>query len=170
MFDAGVEEFPAEHPFSNDGVYDGGDDLYSGVNCAHSTLCSPNQVVTIWATTSIVMSTSTPIEGSILLLVDGVATALGSTINIANQASVNLEITVADQNGNALADGTSVTLDAGNGTLSDSNFTVGEQRGPSTFSTVLTGDNTSSSGNLTLRTESPSGRESASIILLDVDD
>jgi hypothetical protein len=45
QFDAGIDE-PID--IDGDGTYTPPDGLYSGSNCQHSTLCSPNPRITIW--------------------------------------------------------------------------------------------------------------------------
>ena len=64
VYDAASEEFPAEHPTSDDGIYDFGDNEYNGVSCEDiagppPVKCSSNQLVTIWRQGSIDVSAST---------------------------------------------------------------------------------------------------------------
>ncbi|MCB1877057.1 MAG: hypothetical protein KDH88_13870 [Chromatiales bacterium] len=92
----------SNEPFVDDnsnGVWDGPDGLYSGLFCAHSSLCSPMPTRTIFDNGVIVMSTS----GAIIELEP-------DSIMLGNQdSSAGATVQVWDENGNVMPLGTTIS-------------------------------------------------------------
>ncbi len=114
--------FPIIDSLNSGGVYDVADGLYSGPNCAHSTLCSPNSSIVTFGNIILTMST----DGVRIQPVAFVGGAWqDSPIVGAVTLSTTLFFLVTDVNGNPPIIGTSVDFSTDVGTTSGStSFTV----------------------------------------------
>ncbi len=91
-------------------VRDPADGLYNGVLCNATSLCATDQSVTVFDVAVINMAGSTPLTP--VLFEGDQATSItgGSTINVANNTTVQVFVRAADVRGNSLPAGTTVTF------------------------------------------------------------
>jgi hypothetical protein len=142
-FDSGLEEFV---DFDVDGSYDTGNGKYNGTLCSDLTICT-NQLVDVRDYGQIAMSTS----GADI-------TISPASINVPLEALQAVSITIADLKGNSMPGGTTIKVEATNGSIQGtSSWTVPDTILPATYQAYIKGDKTSSSGILTVTVTSPKG-------------
>lgn len=111
-FDAGSEEFVDRDA---DNEFDPADGRYTGESCVGDiTVCNRTRLF-VWGETSIVMSTS---FASISFNPAGPLTVAVSSVT-------PIDIIVTDLNGNPMAEGTTIDVEASSGSVDESTFTVG---------------------------------------------
>lgn len=143
--------------FDGDGSYDLQDSLYSGADCAHSTLCAPNNSAFIFRNLELVMAGSSAVIGF-----------TPSTGPITLPATVT--VTIADINGNPMPANSSFQIDASVGSISGPSISSYPSTNgpPLSISFLITGEASGDAGLLTVEITSPGGTISyASIGLQD---
>lgn len=138
------------------GDYDLPDGKYSGPTCEHSTLCSSLTTITIWQSVPIVMS-----GNNIEMYWASGATmpAAGGTLTVQEDITKTFTgLSIGDVNGNSPPNGTTISIESGNGTLdSTSSFTVENYYDSIPVSISISGDSESSTGLLKITVDPPNG-------------
>ena len=146
----GVESF---YDFNNNSTRDSPDGLFNGVLCRDQARCD-------------VVRTTTGIgKRHVIIMSDGTAQITGpASIDLSTTSPQNVDIIVRDFNGNPMPAGTTVSVDAGNGSVGQpSSYTVpsttaaqnSSVSGATLFRFRLTKDTTSSDGVLAITVRSP---------------
>jgi hypothetical protein len=137
---------------NKNGVFDGADGMFNGVLCQHPTLCSSNSSINVWRNLVLVLS------GSALNVSFSPSSPLSVTAGSKN--SVTTTVTVTDLHNQIPPVGTTIDVNAGNGTLqSPASYTVANTNvnAPFTFNLTVAGDGTASGGLVTVTVTTPKG-------------
>ncbi len=147
-------------------VRDAADGLYNGVLCNATSLCAPNQSVTVFGSAIINMAGSTPMAPVLFESNLTTSVANGSTINIPNNGAESFFVRSLDLRGNSMPGGTSVAFSvtgSGYSLSGTSSFTIadGLEGGFLGVPVTVAANNTASSGQLQVTFTTPRGIQSA---------
>lgn len=132
--------------FNGNSSHDAADNLYSGSDCAHSSLCSPNDTLFVFRNIELVMSGS----GAVISFTP-------STNPITLPATVI--VSIADVNGNPMPAGSDIQINASVGELSGPSITEYPNTNgpPLSIAYFIAGEGTGDAGLLTVEVTSPGG-------------